>query len=301
VICIPILPLVDVAVAMLSIEVRATAAPAMIAMASRRVIRLAGPDIAFILKSMRIAARQHFVYHQTMIAGSQADLAVSNIAAAIGEPARARILCSLLDGRARTSTELAAIAGVTPSTTSVHLSRLREEGLIKALSQGKHRYYSLQSRQVARAIEALCVLTGSPRRAFAPTTPTHLRTARTCYDHIAGTLGVSLHDRLKALKWIVVRPGGPHTTYELSDNGARILEGLGIDIASARALRRRFAFGCLDWSERRFHIGGAFGAAFLEFALRQKWVLQEPGSRALAITSLGRRELQTQLGIMVNS
>ena len=246
---------------------------------------------------MLVVARQRFVYHQTMIAASHADLAVSNIAAAIGEPARARILCSLLDGRARTSTELAAIAGVTPSTTSVHLNRLKEEGLIKALSQGKHRYYSLQSRQVARAIEALCVLTGSPRRAFAPTTPTHLRTARTCYDHIAGTLGVSLHDRLKALKWIVVRPGGPYTAYELSENGVRSLEDLGLDLTAARALRRRFAFGCLDWSERRFHIGGSFGAALLEFALKQKWVLPEPGSRALAITNLGRREMQSRLGL----
>src|SRR3984885_8917227 len=112
-----------------------------------------------------------------------ADARVSGIAAAIGEPARARILFCLLDGRARSSTELASVAEVTPSTTSVHLSRLMTEGLVKVTAQGKHRYYSLQGPEVARVLEGLSVLAGGPRPKFVPHTPNRLRAARTCYDH----------------------------------------------------------------------------------------------------------------------
>src|SRR5277367_6399203 len=118
------------------------------------------------------------------------DAPVSRIAAAIGEPARARMLYCLVDGRARTSTELAMIADVTPSTASVHLQRLKTQRLVKVVAQGKHRYYSLESANVAAALEALNVLAGESRDAFVPSTPSRLRAARTCYDHIAGTLGV---------------------------------------------------------------------------------------------------------------
>src|SRR5262245_224166 len=118
---------------------------------------------------------------------------ISQIAAAIGEPARVRILYSLLDGRARTSTELAAVADVTPSTTSVHLNRLKEERLVKVLAQGKHRYYSLYDTDVASALEALSLVAAGARQNFVPSTPRHLLEARTCYDHMAGKLAVSLH------------------------------------------------------------------------------------------------------------
>src|SRR5438046_4386651 len=121
------------------------------------------------------------------------DAAVAPIAAAIGEPARARMLYCLVDGRARTSTELAIVADVTPSTASVHLQRLKAQRLVKVLVQGKHRYYSLDRRDVAAALEALNVLVGG-NQCFAPNTPHRLRRARTCYDHIAGTLGVALYE-----------------------------------------------------------------------------------------------------------
>jgi len=133
---------------------------------------------------------------------AHADMAVSRIAAAIGEPARARMLYCLLDGRARTSTELAAVAEVTPSTASVHMQRLKARRLVKVVAQGKHRYYSLDGTDVASALEALSVLAGGSQQSFAPNTPHRLRAARTCYDHLAGTLGVSLHDRLHALGWL---------------------------------------------------------------------------------------------------
>src|SRR5579864_5438148 len=133
---------------------------------------------------------------------SHPDAAVSTIAAAIGEPARARMLYCLMDGHARTSTELAVVAGVSPSTASVHLSRLKTAHLVKVLVQGKHRYYSLEGPNVARALEGLSVLAGGPQAKFVPHTPSRLRAARTCYDHMAGTVGVLLHNRLKALGWL---------------------------------------------------------------------------------------------------
>ncbi|MGD1093401.1 MAG: helix-turn-helix transcriptional regulator [Bryobacteraceae bacterium] len=226
------------------------------------------------------------------------DIAASRIAAAIGEPARARMLYCLVDGRARTSTELAVVADVTPSTASVHLQRLKTERLVKVFAQGKHRYYSLEGANVAAALEALSVLAGGSRDVFVPNTPNRLRAARTCYDHIAGTLGVLLHDRLQALGWLSVS-SNVDNTYDITPAGAKAFESLGIDLDATRSLRRRFACACLDWSERRPHLGGALGAAILKVALKKKWVTQDLDSRALGITSLGRREILARFALEV--
>lgn len=222
--------------------------------------------------------------------------AVCSIAGAIGEPARARMLYQLADGRARTSTELAAVADVSPSTASVHLQRLKSERLVTVLAQGKHRYYSLAGADVAAALEALGVLAGTSRSPFQPTTPMRLRAARTCYDHIAGSLGVALHDRVVALAW-VRRTTSSGKDYELTPLGSRSLERLGVDVEATRGQRRRFAFACLDWSERRPHFGGALGAALLDVALRKRWVEQDLDSRTLSVTRAGRRDLKTQFGL----
>jgi DNA-binding transcriptional ArsR family regulator len=227
-----------------------------------------------------------------MDADSHADAGVSRIASAIGEPARARMLYCLLDGRARTSTELAIVGEVSPSTASVHLTRLKEERLVKVVVQGKHRYYSLEGPNVAGVLEGLSVLAGGRTNKFVPNTPSRLRAARTCYDHLAGTLGVSLHDRFRALDWL-------SGSYELTADGSRALKALGVDLEAARTLRRRFAYACLDWSERRPHLAGALGAAVLKAVLQRGWVVQELDSRALAVTSHGRRELRARFGVAV--
>jgi DNA-binding transcriptional ArsR family regulator len=234
-----------------------------------------------------------------MIVEPETDAAVSRIASAIGEPARARILYQLLDGHARTSTELAVVAEVSPSTASVHLNRLKTEQLVQVSVQGKHRYYSLHGAEVARALEALSVLAGGVRRKFVPGTPSHLSAARTCYDHIAGTLGVALHDRLKTLGWLSACSSGRDDAYDLTEDGTRAFEALHIDVAATRMLRRRFAFACMDWSERRSHLGGAIGAALLNVALKRRWVVQELDSRALSVTILGRREMLARFGLNV--
>ena len=225
------------------------------------------------------------------------DVAVSRIAAAIGEPARARMLYSLVDGRARTSTELAARRRGEPVDRERAPEPAEAARLVKVFAQGKHRYYSLTGTSVADALEALSVVAGRSRDAFVPRTPSCLRAARTCYDHMAGTVAVALHDRFMALGWL--SPGStrrdclrPHRRAE-----RRAFAALGIDVEAARALRRRFAFACVDWSERRPHLGGALGAALLNAALKRKWVVQELDSRALSVTAAGRREMRARFGL----
>jgi len=229
---------------------------------------------------------------------SDADAAVSKIAAAIGEPARVRILFCLMDGHARTSTELAIVADVTPSTTSVHLNRLKSARLVKVVVQGRHRYYSLQSSDVAGALETLSIIAGGSRDMMTTKIPSRLVMARTCYDHIAGKLGVLLHSRFKAMGWLSIssRQGN---SCDLSIDGVKGFGSFGIDVQETRAARRRFAYECLDWSERQPHLAGALGAALLEVARKRKWVVEDLDSRALSITSHGQREILKRFAIQI--
>jgi DNA-binding transcriptional ArsR family regulator len=209
-----------------------------------------------------------------------------------------------VDGHAWTSTELSVVAGVSPSTASVHLNRLKTAHLVKVLVQGKHRFYSLEGPNVATALEGLSVLAGGSHDNFVPSTLSRLRGARTCYDHMAGKVGVLLHDRFKALGWLAGSnpkddASADDNAYDLTPNGSKAFEALGIDIEATRALRRRFACACLDWSERRPHVGGALGAALLKIALKRKWVIQDLDSRVLDVTSIGRREMLTRFGLHV--
>jgi len=234
-----------------------------------------------------------------MNAAAHPDLAVSRIAAAIGEPARVRMLYCLLDGHARTSTELAVVGEVSASTASAHLSRLKEERLVRVFVQGKHRYYSLEGPNVANALEGLSILAGGAIDRFVPNTPNQLRAARTCYDHIAGTLGVQLHDRFKDRGWLAANRVSRDDTYDLTASGAKAVEALGADVNEARSQRRRFAYACLDWSERKPHLGGALGAVLLKVALKRRWLVQDLDSRALSVTSRGRREMANHFGLNV--
>lgn len=226
---------------------------------------------------------------------AQADPPVSELAAAIAEPARTRMLYCLVDGRARTGTELAVIAGVSPSTASVHLARLVRQKLVQVQTQGRYRYYSLAGAGVAAALEALAVVAGPARPRFEPRTPPALRTARSCYDHLAGALAVGLLERFLEQGWLV---GVEHESgaYELTETGTHAFERLGVDVTAARAQRRRFACACLDWSERKPHVGGALGGALLETALKRRWVVKELDSRALRLTPAGQLAFKTQVG-----
>ena len=140
---------------------------------------------------------------------------------------------------------------------------------------------------MARVLEGLSVLAGGSTAKFVPNTPNRLRAARTCYDHIAGTLGVALHDRILESGWLT-------ESYEIGARPGCVT--LGIDVDTPRG-RRRFACPCLDWSERRPHLGGALGAALLTLAVQRKWVERDLDSRALSLTPIGRRELKHRLDL----
>ena len=218
------------------------------------------------------------------------------VAAAIAEPARARMLCALMDGRARTATELCATTELAASTTSTHLARLVEQQLLSCVPQGRHRYYALASTDVGAVLESLLVVAGKAVQPPRPRTPERLRLARTCYDHLAGTLAVDLHERLLKAQWL--QPDGVRE-YRLLAAGETALGDWGVDIAAVRAQRRRFACACLDWSERRSHLGGALGAAVLQAALRRRWLAQDLEGRAVRPTSRGEREWLSPLGVHV--
>ena len=222
-----------------------------------------------------------------------ADINLSSVAAAIADPARARMLCLLLDGRARTATELAAAADIGASTASSHFQRLREQGLVDMAVQGKHRYYRLANGEVGHALEALLVVAGTERAPFKPSTPSALREARTCYDHMAGTLAVRIHDAMVARRWLAE----DGRDYVLTSLGEASLAQLGVDAAAARQRRRRFACACLDWSERRSHLGGALGAALLDAQMQRGWITKDLDSRALCVTRKGARQFPAFFGM----
>lgn len=216
------------------------------------------------------------------------NIQLAKIAAAIAEPARATMLCALMDGRARTSTELAILAEISPSTASAHLGKLRDQSLVQVLAQGKHRYYQLAGAQVAAALESLMVIAGKVASQFTPSTPERLRQARTCYDHMAGEYAVAIHDYLLRNTYLVAQHYA--TAYELSADGEQLFDTMGIQVDTLRKSRRRFACACLDWSERRPHIGGAVGAALLTHFVQHGWVEADLDSRALQVTAKGRRQ-----------
>jgi DNA-binding transcriptional ArsR family regulator len=249
-----------------------------------------GQDIERLLDDRSLAALQ-FVRHRTMIA----DAAVAPVAALVADRTRAAMLQALGDGRALPACDLALQGGVKAPTASAHLAKLVEGGLLRVERQGRHAVYRLASPQVARLLEALATLA----RPVPPGTfrearhGRDLRLARSCYDHLAGRLGVAVTEAL-------VRAGGLRArgnTFVLGARGARALARLGVDVDAARAGRRAFARPCLDWSERRHHLAGALGAALLDRLLDSGWLERRPSGRALVVTERGWRGLQAALAV----
>ncbi|KAB8145917.1 helix-turn-helix transcriptional regulator [Chloroflexia bacterium SDU3-3] len=226
-----------------------------------------------------------------------ADPNFAQAAALIGDPARAAMLAALLGGRALTASELAACASVTPQTASSHLSRLREGGLIDVVASGRHRYYRLASADVARALETLASI-AAPAKIISlrqSESARALRFARSCYDHLAGSLGVQLTDRLVE-RGLLSQAGEP---YHMTPQGIGWLAQRGIDGEQLVHGRRAAARACLDWSERRYHVAGAFGAALADWLLSQGWLSRVATSRALRLTDVGRAGFAHEWGIDV--
>lgn len=207
------------------------------------------------------------------------------VARLIGDPARARILSALMEGRALTAGELAREAGVTPQTVSSHLARLQTGGLIAIEAQGRHRYARLADAKVARALEALGLLRDGT--AVPVTTPEPLRFARTCYDHLAGRFAVELADALERSGHLVAT----EDAWEVTDRGVAYFQRLGIDLEALARGRRPLARRCLDWSERRPHLAGALGSALADRLFALKWVARRREGRGVRLTVDGQQAL----------
>jgi len=222
---------------------------------------------------------------------------MAEVAALVGDPARANILCALLGGRALTATELAFAAGVSPQTTSGHLGKLLTARLLVLMRQGRHRYYRLAGPHVGLMLESIMnvALTGPPRYQPPSKRDETLRHARTCYDHIAGVLGVGLAERLTERDFVILGDEAG----EVTPAGAEFLSNLGVDLSSARARRRVFCRPCVDWTERRPHIGGAVGAALANRCFELRWIERMRDTRALTVTPAGRRGLREIFGLSI--
>ena len=221
---------------------------------------------------------------------------IAGVAALIGDPTRAKLLAALIGGRALTATELAGVAGVTKQTISSHLAKLVAARLITMESQGRHRYFRLAGRDVARLLEHLMSIasrTGAPEVRTGPRASA-LRAARVCYDHLAGEAAVRMFASFEQRKFFRYAAEG----VGLSKRGVDYFDAFGIDIASLSQHRRALCRTCLDWSERRHHLAGALGAALLDRFFELGWARRARNSRAVIFSALGEMELRRQFGVV---
>jgi DNA-binding transcriptional ArsR family regulator len=219
----------------------------------------------------------------------------TSAAALIGDPVRAIMLNALLDGRALPAGELAFAAGVTPQTASSHLHKLLDGGLLHVETEGRHRYFRLAGSHVAEALERLAAIGSEPVRRRAPTREaTALRDARSCYNHLAGRIGVEVTKRLQSASLL---RAAPEKRFELTGAGDQWFASLGIDTSKLKPGVRGIARQCLDWTEREHHLAGPLGVALLTAFLERHWLRREQTGRALQITPIGRSELKNRLGV----
>jgi len=220
---------------------------------------------------------------------------LATVAACAGDPARASMLSLLMDGRAFTAGELSSVAGVTPQTTSGHLLRMVDAGLLTVASQGRHRYYRLSSPLVAQMLEGMMVVAASNAVLTGPGNEA-MRRARTCYDHLAGRLGVGIAQRLVDAGHLTLTDQGG----EVTGSGRTFFSRLGLDLDTMPA-HRTFCRPCLDWSERRYHLAGVLGAGIARFCFEKGWAKQKPRSRVVEVTPLGTRKFRELFGLRLDN
>jgi len=221
---------------------------------------------------------------------------MAEIAALIGDTARANMLTALMDGRALTASELAYVGGISASTASGHLSKLTEAKLLSLVKQGRHRYFRLASPMVGELLESLMAVAAieGPKR-YRPASPRDaaLRDARTCYNHLAGKLGVAIADAMAARRDVVLDDDAGM----LTDQGADMLCDWGVDLAALQQQRCIFCKPCLDWSERRPHLGGAVGRGIAERCFSLGWIERICDSRAVRLTPPGIAGMKARFDI----
>jgi len=211
------------------------------------------------------------------------------IASLIGDPTRATILWTLLDGKAFTATELAIAADTSPQNISMHLAKLVQSDLLSVESQGRHKYYKFARKDIAYAIEALANLIppNVSKKEIKTGGENPEKFCRTCYDHLAGKVGVSITESLLEQR-IIITDG---SNFEVSNDGEKWFLDFGIDVNNLKRLRRTYLRPCLDWSERRYHMAGSIAAALLDKMLLDGWVRKTQNSRAIVITGKGRQKI----------
>ena len=211
----------------------------------------------------------------------------ARIAAMIGDPTRARMLAALMGGQYLAAGELAAAAGVSAQTASTHITKLLDSELVSLRAQGRHRYLRLADAEIAHALEALSLVAerGASASKWEQGAYKPLKAARTCYSHLAGELGVALFEGLLARGTLVANDG----QFALSDIGRDDLQQLGVALPPANA--KRYAYACVDWSERRDHLAGGLAVALLDHAVEHGWLRRTAGSRALTLTPPGAAAL----------
>lgn len=211
---------------------------------------------------------------------------MAEIAALLGETSRATILASMMDGRFHTASELAYMAAIKPQTASFHLAKLVEGKLIKVEKQGRHRYFQLAGEDIAQFLESFLAISPPPEvRSLKQSSQIKLlQDARTCYDHLAGKLGVQLTESM--LKAGYLKLEGKQ--FVLTDEGTLFFTTFGIDLTALKRKRRSFSHACLDWSERRYHLAGALGCELLNKFFNLGWLLRVPSIRAIKVTEKGK-------------
>lgn len=222
---------------------------------------------------------------------------IARIAALVGEPARTAMLLELMDDRALTANELAAAAYVTPQTASRHLALLVEGGLLSVVQSGRHRYHRLGSPEVAKLLESIMQLAKPPRspaqrKLITGPKEADMRRARTCYDHIAGRLGIAIADTLLEQGAVVFEGDAAQITRQANT----VLTNLGMSLDLSVTVKRMHCRPCLDWSERRHHLAGRLGALICSHCLAQGWLRRRDRARSLDITPQGTLRLRDWLG-----
>jgi DNA-binding transcriptional ArsR family regulator len=221
-----------------------------------------------------------------MIASMKDGPDIASLAALIGDPGRANMLCALMSGMALTAGELAREADIMPQTASAHIAKLVEAGLVLVEVQGRHRYVRLAGPDVAQALEGLMELASRMGRLRTRPGPRDvaMRKARVCYDHLAGEMGVRLQAAFVDQGLIIATADG----LGLSDTGRHRFKAEGIDVAALEAGPRAICLACLDWSERRHHLAGALGAALLQLIFERGWARRHDKGRAVLFTGAGQ-------------
>jgi DNA-binding transcriptional ArsR family regulator len=215
----------------------------------------------------------------------------------IGDATRASILWNLLDGKAFTATELAIAVETSAQNISMHLGKLLDADLISVEKQGRHKYYRFSNKEVAYAVEAMANLIPKPEISAKKKTENYppIKYCRTCYDHLAGKIGVALAESLLQQKIIIEK----NNTFEISPEGEKWFSDFGVNIGDAKKQKRIFLKPCLDWSERRYHIAGSVGTLLLNKMLEQDWIRRTANSRVIIITGKGEKEMLKSFKIIV--